>query len=52
METVGQIYMAASGAPEKTELHAQNLANLGLAMLENIRKIKTKENNEVDIRIG
>lgn len=44
--------MAACGAPERTPLHAQNVANLALAMVENIRQIKTVDNNEVEIRIG
>lgn len=52
METVGQIYMAACGAPERTALHAQNVADLALAMVENIRQIKTVDNNVVEIRIG
>lgn len=52
VETVGQIYMAACGAPEKTDLHAQNIADLALAMIENIQKIKTVDNKEVEIRIG
>lgn len=44
--------MAASGAPERTELHAQNIADLAFAMIESIRNIKTLDNNEVEIRIG
>nr|CAH7747443.1 unnamed protein product [Callosobruchus chinensis] len=36
VETVGQIYMVASGAPERTEMHAQNIAELALAMLESV----------------
>ncbi|CAH1996765.1 unnamed protein product [Acanthoscelides obtectus] len=52
VETVGQIYMVASGAPERTEMHAQNIAELALAMLESIRDIKTPDDHEVEIRIG
>ncbi|KAJ8919156.1 hypothetical protein NQ315_012142 [Exocentrus adspersus] len=52
VETVGQVYMVASGAPEKTELHAQNIADLSLAMLKHVKKIITIDGKEVDVRIG
>lgn len=44
--------MAACGAPERTPLHAENVADLALAMVENIRDIKKVDNNIVEIRIG
>lgn len=52
VETVGQIYMAASGAPERTSSHAENIADLALAMINNIKKVRTLDNNTVEIRIG
>lgn len=44
--------MVASGAPERTELHAQNIADLALTMLDAVKKIKTPDGKGVDIRIG
>ena len=34
VETVGDKYMLASGLPEKTELHARNMALVALDMLD------------------
>lgn len=44
--------MVASGAPERTELHAENIADLALTMLEAADKITTLDGKGVDIRIG
>lgn len=44
--------MAACGAPERTPCHAENIADLAIAMINSIKKIKTLENNTVEIRIG
>lgn len=52
VETVGQVYMVASGAPERTDLHAQNIADLAFAMLRDVKEIRTPENQKVEIRIG
>ncbi|KAJ8974759.1 hypothetical protein NQ317_019163 [Molorchus minor] len=52
VETVGQVYMVASGAPERTDLHAQSIADLALAMTYEVKGIKTPSGNEVVIRIG
>lgn len=52
METVGQVYMAASGAPERTEKHAQNVADLALRMLESVKKLDTSSDSKIEIRIG
>ncbi|KAF5299447.1 hypothetical protein FQR65_LT01027 [Abscondita terminalis] len=52
VETVDQIYMAASGAPEKTRNHAENVANLSLSMIENVKSIRTPSGGKVEIRIG
>lgn len=52
VETVGMVYMAASGAPERTDLHAQNVANVSLAMIEGVKSLETRSGKGVDIRIG
>ncbi|KAG5877871.1 hypothetical protein JTB14_031387 [Gonioctena quinquepunctata] len=54
VETVGQIYMAACGAPERTPSHAQNIADMALEMLNAIRKLKMKDADgaEVEVKIG
>ncbi|CAH1111121.1 unnamed protein product [Psylliodes chrysocephalus] len=51
VETVGQVYMVASGAPERTPLHAQNIADLALAMLSEIKRINLKK-TVVDVKIA
>lgn len=52
VETVGMIYMAASGAPERTELHAQNVADVSLAMIKGVEEMKNTTGQKVEIRIG
>nr|XP_023019208.1 soluble guanylate cyclase 89Db-like [Leptinotarsa decemlineata] len=52
VETVGQIYMAASGAPERTRFHAQNIAELALEMLKAIKNMTCAGKTEVQLRIG
>lgn len=52
METVGQIYMAVSGAPERSDHHAQNVADLSICMIESVQKLELSSENKVDIRIG
>lgn len=44
--------MAASGAPERTLYHAQNAADVALAMVGKIRDIKTPSGAGVEVRIG
>lgn len=44
--------MVASGAPERTVYHAQNVANVAIAMTKKIREIKTPSGTDVDVRIG
>lgn len=46
------VYMAASGAPEITELHAQNVADVSLAMIKDVQEIQTPTGKKVEIRIG
>lgn len=52
VETVGQIYMAVSGAPDRIKCHAQNVADLSLAMTERIRSLLMPSGGGVEIRIG
>lgn len=52
VETVGLIYMAASGAPERSENHAVNVADLSLSMLKNVRGLKMPSGANVEVRIG
>ncbi|XP_044761519.1 soluble guanylate cyclase 89Da-like [Coccinella septempunctata] len=52
VETVGPIYMAASGAPERTPHHAENVADVALNMVQKMRNFKAPSGNNVEIRIG
>ena len=52
VETVGRVYMAASGAPDRTEDHARNAADVSLQLLSNVRSIKLPSGLDIHIRIG
>lgn len=52
VETVGQIYMAVSGAPERTEKHAENIAAVALEMIDQVQDIRGPDGAKVNIRIG
>lgn len=52
VETVGQIYMAACGAPEKTENHAEVMAKVAISMLKSARKIQGPSGLPVEVKIG
>jgi guanylate cyclase, other len=49
VETVGQVYMAVSGAPDMNPLHEQHAADLALGMLQ---QIKTLHIPGVKVKIG
>ena len=49
VETVGQVYMAVSGAPEYTPQHAENVADVALCLL---RQVKLPSGISIQIRIG
>jgi guanylate cyclase len=49
---VGQIYMAVSGAPEKTPTHAQNVCDVSVCMMQHVKRLKIPSGTKVDIRIG
>ncbi|KAK4882895.1 hypothetical protein RN001_006214 [Aquatica leii] len=52
VETVDQIYMASSGAPERTTSHAENVANLSLSMIDHVKSLRMPSGGKVEIRIG
>lgn len=52
VETVGQIYMAVCGAPEPNELHAQNITDVALCMVQHVKQLKIPSGTKVDVRIG
>lgn len=52
VETVGQIYMVASGAPERNHHHAQNVADLSLRMMKDVQKLKSPTGSYVEVRTG
>lgn len=49
VETVGQVYMAVSGAPDINPLHAEHAADLALNMIRRIRKLSLPG---VTVKIG
>ncbi|CAH1989734.1 unnamed protein product [Acanthoscelides obtectus] len=52
VETVGQIYMAVCGAPERNENHAQNIIDVSLCMAKHVKQMQMPSRAKVDIRIG
>ncbi|XP_043470147.1 soluble guanylate cyclase 89Da-like [Leptopilina heterotoma] len=52
VETIGRVYMAASGAPDRTEDHARNAADVSIELLNNVRSIKLPSGLDIHIRIG
>lgn len=52
METVGRVYMAASGAPDRNENHAQNIADVSLQLIEHVRSLELPSGLDIRIRIG
>lgn len=52
VETVGEVYMAVSGAPEYTENHAQNVVDLGICFLQEVHNLKLPSAVTTEIRIG
>lgn len=49
VETVGHVYMAVSGAPDKNPLHAEHAADLALNM---VRRMKELNLPNVSVKIG
>ncbi|KAL0134164.1 hypothetical protein PUN28_001180 [Cardiocondyla obscurior] len=52
VETVGRVYMAASGAPDRNKNHAQNVADVSLQLIEHVRSLKLPSGLDIRIRIG
>ncbi|XP_015840578.1 soluble guanylate cyclase 89Db-like [Tribolium castaneum] len=55
VETVGQVYMAVSGAPERTSSHAQNVCDVSLCMMHQVQKLQIPSGSGtrvVEVRIG
>ncbi|XP_070156239.1 soluble guanylate cyclase 89Db [Polyergus mexicanus] len=52
VETVGRVYMAASGAPDRNENHAQNIADVSLQLIEHVRSLELPSGLDIRIRIG
>lgn len=52
METVGQVYMAVCGAPERTEFHAQNICDVSLSMINQVKQLQMPSGAKVEVRIG
>ncbi|KAK0157521.1 hypothetical protein PV328_011258 [Microctonus aethiopoides] len=52
VETVGRVYMAASGAPDRTKHHARNIADVSLQLINRVRFLKLPSGLDIQIRIG
>jgi len=52
IKTIGDAYMAVSGAPEKCEDHALRMANVAFGMLEQIQLFNHEVGAEIHLRIG
>ena len=54
METIGDAYMVVSGLPEKTPLHAGNIATLAVELLAAVKnfKIHHRPKDTLQLRIG
>ncbi|XP_014213715.1 soluble guanylate cyclase 89Db-like [Copidosoma floridanum] len=52
VETVGRVYMAASGAPDRTLDHAINVADVSIQLLAQVRSLILPSGLDLQIRIG
>ncbi|KAJ8919157.1 hypothetical protein NQ315_012143 [Exocentrus adspersus] len=52
VETVGQIYMAVCGAPERNENHARNITDVALCMVKHVKQLQIPSGTKVEVRIG
>ncbi|XP_011498155.1 PREDICTED: soluble guanylate cyclase 89Da-like [Ceratosolen solmsi marchali] len=52
VETVGRVYMAASGAPDRTDSHAINIADVSLQLISQVRSMILSSGIDIQIRIG
>ena len=49
---MGQVYMAVGGAPEYTPKHAENVADVALCLLRQVKQFKLPSGISIQIRIG
>jgi class 3 adenylate cyclase len=52
IKTIGDAYMVVSGAPDPRADHAHVIANLALALLEEIKLVRAETGIALDMRIG
>lgn len=52
IKTIGDAYMVAAGVPEPADDHAERTANMGLAMLMEIKRVSAEQDIELALRIG
>ncbi|XP_063990825.1 uncharacterized protein LOC135169589 [Diachasmimorpha longicaudata] len=52
VETVGRVYMAASGAPDRTKHHARNIADVSVQLITRVRSLQLPSGVDIKIRIG
>jgi class 3 adenylate cyclase len=52
VETIGDAYMIVCGHDHKTPDHAIRIVEMGFAMLKAVRKIRTANGKQVQIRVG
>jgi len=52
IKTIGDAYMAVSGAPEPMEDHAERILKLAIGMIDEIRQVAIDREIELDVRIG
>lgn len=52
IKTVGDAYMLAGGLPDPKDSHAEDVADMALAMLDEVRKIQGPHGEPLSVRIG
>ncbi|XP_018562428.1 soluble guanylate cyclase 89Db-like [Anoplophora glabripennis] len=52
VETVGQIYMAVCGAPDRNDSHARNITDVSLCMVKHVKQLQIPSGTKVEVRIG
>ena len=52
IKTIGDAYMVAGGLPDRSEDHAEAIAEMALAMREALEKLKPMLGEAVSIRVG